>query len=76
MPILFVTRYFTPEVGATQTRIHEFARACHRRGHRVTVLASLPLDAHVQFMTVISAPVASVGRGIRGHPRESKSDSG
>src|SRR5262245_37833534 len=40
--ILFVTQFFTPEVGATQTRIHEFARACARAGHRVTVLTELP----------------------------------
>lgn len=42
MHILFVSQYFTPEVGATQIRIHEFARACHRRGHRVTVLTEFP----------------------------------
>ena len=46
MHILFVTQYFTPEVGATQTRIHEFARACHRRGHRVTVLTEFPNHPH------------------------------
>jgi glycosyltransferase involved in cell wall biosynthesis len=40
--ILFVTQFFTPEVGATQTRIHEFARACVAAGHRVTVLTELP----------------------------------
>ena len=42
MHILFVTQFFTPEVGATQTRIHEFARACVAAGHRVTVLTELP----------------------------------
>jgi glycosyltransferase involved in cell wall biosynthesis len=40
--VLFVTQFFTPEVGATQTRIHEFARACVAAGHRVTVLTELP----------------------------------
>jgi glycosyltransferase involved in cell wall biosynthesis len=33
-------------VGATQIRIHEFARACHRRGHRVTVLTEFPNHPH------------------------------
>lgn len=42
MHVLFVTQFFTPEVGATQTRIHEFARACVAAGHRVTVLTELP----------------------------------
>lgn len=42
MHVLFVTQFFTPEVGATQTRIYEFARACVAAGHRVTVLTELP----------------------------------
>ena len=42
MHVLFVTQYFHPEVGATQTRILEFARACRRHGYRVTVLTELP----------------------------------
>jgi glycosyltransferase involved in cell wall biosynthesis len=46
MHILFVTQYFTPEVGATQTRIHEFARACVAAGHRVTVLTEFPNHPH------------------------------
>jgi glycosyltransferase involved in cell wall biosynthesis len=44
--VLFVTQYFTPEVGATQTRLHEFARACAARGHRVTVLTEFPNHPH------------------------------
>jgi glycosyltransferase involved in cell wall biosynthesis len=44
--VVFVTQYFTPEVGATQTRIHEFARACARAGHRVTVLTEFPNHPH------------------------------
>lgn len=44
--VLFLTQYFTPEVGATQTRIHEFARACVGRGHRVTVLTEFPNHPH------------------------------
>lgn len=46
MHILFVTQYFTPEVGATQTRIHEFARTCVAAGHRVTVLTEFPNHPH------------------------------
>ena len=46
MHILFVTQYFPPEVGATQTRMLEFARACHRRGHQVTVLTEFPNHPH------------------------------
>lgn len=46
MHVLFVTQYFTPEVGATQTRIHEFARACVAAGHRVTVLTEFPNHPH------------------------------
>lgn len=46
MHVLFLTQYFTPEVGATQTRIHEFARACVAHGHRVTVLTEVPNHPH------------------------------
>lgn len=42
MHILFVSQYFHPEVGATQTRIREFAKACRQHGHRVTVLTEFP----------------------------------
>jgi glycosyltransferase involved in cell wall biosynthesis len=44
--VVFLTQYFTPEVGATQTRIHEFARACVARGHRVTVVTEFPNHPH------------------------------
>jgi len=44
--VLFVSQYFTPEIGATQTRIHEFARAFAARGHRVTVLTEFPNHPH------------------------------
>lgn len=50
MHVLFVTQYFTPEVGATQTRIHEFARACVARGHRVTVLTEVPNHPHGRIL--------------------------
>jgi putative colanic acid biosynthesis glycosyltransferase WcaI len=40
--ILFVTPYYPPEVGAAQTRIGETAVRLVKRGHRVTVLTTLP----------------------------------
>lgn len=46
MHVVFITQYFAPEVGATQTRVLEFARACRRRGHRVTVLTEMPNHPH------------------------------
>jgi glycosyltransferase involved in cell wall biosynthesis len=44
--VLFVSQYFTPEGGATPTRIHEFARSCVAAGHRVTVLTEFPNHPH------------------------------
>lgn len=46
MHILFVSQYFHPEVGATQTRIREFAKGCRARGLRVTVLTEFPNHPH------------------------------
>jgi colanic acid biosynthesis glycosyl transferase WcaI len=40
--ILFLTHYFHPEVGASQTRILECARLLHARGYEVTVLTGFP----------------------------------
>ncbi len=40
--ILFVSHYFHPEVGASQTRILEVARLLRLRGHEVTVLTGMP----------------------------------
>jgi colanic acid biosynthesis glycosyl transferase WcaI len=40
--ILFVTPYYPPEVGAPQARIRETATRLVKRGHRVTVLTTLP----------------------------------
>ncbi len=40
--ILFFTPYYPPEVGAAQTRISETAVRLVKRGHRVTVLTTLP----------------------------------
>jgi putative colanic acid biosynthesis glycosyltransferase WcaI len=42
MRVLFLTHYFHPEVGASQTRILESARVLHARGHQVTVLTGFP----------------------------------
>jgi colanic acid biosynthesis glycosyl transferase WcaI len=40
--ILFVSHYFHPELGASQTRILEAATLLRRRGHHVTVLTGMP----------------------------------
>jgi len=40
--ILFFTPYYPPEVGAAQTRISETAVRLVKRGHKVTVLTTLP----------------------------------
>jgi glycosyltransferase involved in cell wall biosynthesis len=42
MRILYLSQYFPPEVGATQTRSFEMARFLTRQGHRVTVIAGIP----------------------------------
>lgn len=42
MKILMLTQYFYPEVGATQTRIYEFAKNLIRKGHQVTVITEVP----------------------------------
>ena len=42
MKILMLTQYFYPEVGATQTRIYEFAKNLLLKGHRVTVITEVP----------------------------------
>lgn len=40
--VLMVTNYFAPEGGAAAVRLTRLARQLQRRGHRVTVLTSLP----------------------------------
>jgi glycosyltransferase involved in cell wall biosynthesis len=40
--VLFLTHYFHPEVGASQTRILECARLLQRRGYDVTVATGFP----------------------------------
>jgi len=42
MKILMLSQYFYPEVGATQTRVHEFAKHLAQKGHQVTVIAEFP----------------------------------
>ena len=40
--ILYLSQYFPPEVGATQTRAYEMARYLAGQGHRVTMLTEVP----------------------------------
>lgn len=42
MRILYLSQYFPPEVGATQTRAYEMARYLAAQGHRVTMLTEVP----------------------------------
>ncbi len=42
MRILYLSQYFPPEVGATQTRALEMARGLVRAGHQVTMIAEFP----------------------------------
>jgi len=42
LKILYVSQYFPPEVGATQSRAHEMARRLVLAGHHVTVLTEFP----------------------------------
>jgi len=42
MRILYLSQYFPPEVGATQTRAYEMARGLVRAGHQVTMIAEVP----------------------------------
>jgi len=42
MRILYLSQYFPPEAGATQTRAYEMARTWVSLGHRVTMLAEIP----------------------------------
>ena len=40
--MLIFTQYFTPEIGATQTRLHTFAAGLADRGHDVEVVCEVP----------------------------------
>jgi colanic acid biosynthesis glycosyl transferase WcaI len=42
MRILYLSQYFPPEAGATQTRAYEMARNFVRLGHAVTMIAEVP----------------------------------
>ena len=42
MRILYLSQYFPPEVGATQTRAYEMTRGLVRAGHQVTVITEVP----------------------------------
>ncbi len=42
MRILYLTQYFPPEIGATQTRAFEMARHLTELGHQVTILTEVP----------------------------------
>lgn len=42
MRILYLSQYFPPESGATQTRSFEMARYLVQQGHQVTVIANIP----------------------------------
>ncbi len=42
MRILYVSQYFPPEAGATQTRSYEMARNLVQLGHQVTMIAEIP----------------------------------
>ncbi len=42
MRILYLSQYFPPEVGATQTRAYEMAQGLVQAGHTVTMLTEVP----------------------------------
>jgi colanic acid biosynthesis glycosyl transferase WcaI len=42
MRVLYLSQYYPPEIGATQTRAIEMARGLVRAGHQVTMIAEFP----------------------------------
>lgn len=42
MRVTLFTQYFSPEIGATQTRLHTFARGLAKRNHHVRVVCEVP----------------------------------
>jgi len=42
MRILYLSQYFPPEIGATQTRAYEMAQGLVRAGHQVTMITEVP----------------------------------
>jgi colanic acid biosynthesis glycosyl transferase WcaI len=57
MRVLILSQYFTPEIGATQSRIHAFASGLAERGHVVDVICEVP-----------NHPQGIVHPGFRGRP--------
>jgi colanic acid biosynthesis glycosyl transferase WcaI len=56
MRVLYLSQYFPPEVGATQTRAYEMATGLIRAGHEVTMLTEVP-----------NHPTGIIHPGYRGH---------
>lgn len=46
MRILYLSQYYPPEVGATQTRAHEMVRGLAQAGHEVMVITEAPNHPH------------------------------
>lgn len=42
MRVLYLSQYFPPEIGATQTRAYEMAQGLIRAGHQVTMITEVP----------------------------------
>lgn len=57
MHILLLTHYYEPDSGAAAVRLSRLARILHERGHRVTVLTTLP-----------HYPQGRIAEGYRGKP--------
>ena len=55
MKIFILTQYFPPEVGASQTRLYETAKALQRCGQDVEVFTSLPSYRGVRFLMITKA---------------------
>ncbi|MDQ2872296.1 MAG: glycosyltransferase family 4 protein [Candidatus Eremiobacteraeota bacterium] len=51
MRVLILTQYYSPEIGAPQTRLAAFARELVRRGHEVEVVTAMP--HHLQGRTYV-----------------------
>ena len=49
MKIIYVSHYFSPEIGAPSARIHEMARAWIKAGHQVEVVTGFPNHPHGQL---------------------------
>jgi len=49
MKIVYVSHYFSPEIGAPSARIHEMAKAWIKAGHQVEVVTGFPNHPHGQL---------------------------